>query len=209
MLTQLAKKYNVDKCPDIISKYPTHSYISAYETILSPIREGATNVLEIGIGNVPLMSGIIDDYKPGCSLRMWRDYFPNATVYGCDILESVLFSEERICTFQVDQSQEQSLRTMISSIGISDFDFIIDDGSHLPEHQELTFKTLWSFIKPGGIYIIEDVNVNKMKLFADIHKKYNFSDAECIFTHYGSWEGDNFVAFRKARLIEGLNISIF
>jgi hypothetical protein len=86
---------------------------------------------------------------------------------------------------------------MISSIGVLDFDFIIDDGSHLPEHQEITFKTLWPFLKPGGIYIIEDVNVNKMKFFADIHKKYNFEDAECIFSHFGRWDGDNFVAFRK------------
>ena len=32
---------------------------------------------------------------------------------------------------------------------------IVDDGSHVPEHQQATLEGLWSALKPGGVYIIE------------------------------------------------------
>ena len=34
---------------------------------------------------------------------------------------------------------------------------IIDDGSHVPAHQLLGFKLLFPLIKPGGLYVIEDI----------------------------------------------------
>jgi hypothetical protein len=38
------------------------------------------------------------------------------------------------------------------------FDLIIDDGSHVPEHQVLSARTLIPpILNPDGIYIIEDV----------------------------------------------------
>jgi hypothetical protein len=198
MLCTLAKKYNVDKCPNIISKYPTHTYTPIYNLILGSMRNSTKNVLEIGIGNVPLMSGIIDNYKPGCSLRMWRDYFPSATIYGCDIDTSVLFTEDRIKTFPVDQSSEVSLENMITTIDVSGFEFIIDDGSHIPDHQEISFKALWKHVRVDGIYIIEDVAASSMERMSHLPEKYGFSNCECIYKHYGSWGGDNFVAFRKS-----------
>jgi hypothetical protein len=39
-----------------------------------------------------------------------------------------------------------------------DFDIIIDDGSHVGEHILTSFKILWSTVKPGGYYIIEDLH---------------------------------------------------
>jgi hypothetical protein len=37
------------------------------------------------------------------------------------------------------------------------FDIIIDDASHLMDDQLKTFQLLKSKMKPGGIYIIEDI----------------------------------------------------
>lgn len=43
------------------------------------------------------------------------------------------------------------------------FDILLDDGSHLPEHQFTTFVHLWSAIRPGGVLMIEDVHgINPM-----------------------------------------------
>lgn len=40
-------------------------------------------------------------------------------------------------------------------------DFIIDDGSHYPDHQLLTFQYFFEHgLKPGGVYIIEDIEQN-------------------------------------------------
>ena len=44
------------------------------------------------------------------------------------------------------------------------FDVILDDGSHVPEHQILTINKLWKLVKPfPGIYIIEDLQTSYWK----------------------------------------------
>ena len=40
------------------------------------------------------------------------------------------------------------------------FDVIIDDGSHVPSHQKLTFQTLWPHLRPGGLYAVEDIETS-------------------------------------------------
>jgi hypothetical protein len=196
-LCQLAQKYGVDKCPAIL-----HSYTPHYHALLSPLRNDVKSLLEIGIGNVPLMQGIVGKhYKPGASLRMWRDYFTNAQVIGCDILHSVLFNdEERISTFYVDQSSRTSLLALADTIRpISEYmDIIVDDGSHIEDHMRLSFQTLWKFVKPnGGIYIIEDIRKESIEKFANIAIEMKFTDAELIYKHPGVNSWDGFVAFRK------------
>ena len=37
------------------------------------------------------------------------------------------------------------------------YDIVIDDGSHIPRHMLLTFRHLWPYVRPGGVYIIEDI----------------------------------------------------
>lgn len=45
-------------------------------------------------------------------LRVWRDYFPNADVYGADIDKDVLREEQRIKTSHVDQTNEGSIKML-------------------------------------------------------------------------------------------------
>ena len=111
-LCLLAHKYYVDKCP-----FYNHTYTPKYHNLLNSLRKNIKKVLEIGIGNIPLMKVYTDEkYKPGGSLRMWSDYFINAHIYGCDILEDVLFNEERITTILLDQSNKDSLNKTFSRI---------------------------------------------------------------------------------------------
>jgi len=165
------------------------------------MRSSTKCVLEIGIGNIPLMSNIVgNSYKPGASQRMWRDYFPNAQIIGCDIVKSVLFNdEERIHTFFADQSLKSSLKNLMRNVhSISEnVDIIIDDGSHIEQHQRTSFRLLWDYVRPnGGIYIIEDISMN-FESFQRIHLDMGFTDAELIYAHKGKDDWDNFVAFRK------------
>ena len=183
LCTTLCEKYLSDKCPKF-----GHSYSPLYDSILSPCRSKIKNVLEIGIGNIPVMSPLVGhDYKPGASLYMWRDYFPNATINGCDILSEVLFDDHRIKTFLIDQSSRDSLETLVQST----FDIIIDDGSHVPEHMKLTYEVLWPTISPGGFYIIEDIKKTELEEFVKLNP------TECVFKHEGTWYWDSFVVFRK------------
>lgn len=194
-LCTLAKSYGVDKCPAI-----RHSYTPAYHTILNGLRDTIKLVLEIGIGNAPLMVPIVGrTYKPGASLRMWRDYFPGAQIIGCDILESVLFKEERINTVIADQSNETSLKTLVAyTKTFGEYtDLIVDDGSHIVEHMRLSFKVLWVSVRPGGLYIIEDIQAKHLEQFKVLHTEFGFTDAELVYSHLGKNHWDSFVVFRK------------
>jgi len=153
-------------------------------------------LLEIGIGNITLMKSLTkNDYKPGASLRMWRDYFNinNTQIIVCDILEDVLFSDERITTFQVDQNNVESLNSLITKVKkIEEYaDIIIDDGSHQEQHMITSYNELWKLLKPKGIYIIEDINSSF------VNRIINLNKAQCIYIHRGIDTMDNFVAFQK------------
>jgi hypothetical protein len=39
------------------------------------------------------------------------------------------------------------------------FDFILEDGSHNANHQMISFASLFKYVKPGGIYILEDITL--------------------------------------------------
>jgi O-methyltransferase len=200
-LCMIGKKYAVDKTPF----FGNHTYTPHYDNLLKHLRNDTTAVLEIGIGNIPLMRGLTNEsYMPGASLRMWREYFPNARIFGCDILESVLFNEERISTFLTDQSNETSLNNLIASIG-DNLDLIIDDGSHVQEHMVTSFKTLWKSLKKNGLYIIEDIHNSFFDRMTKLNSECNLFDATCVMTYKGKFISDNFVAFKKIDVFETRN----
>ncbi len=145
-LCELFEKYKADKCPSI-----HHTYSPRYHELLDPIRHQVKNMLEIGIGNVPLMKQIVPDgYVPGASIKAWRDFFVNATIYAVDILPEVLFEDERIKTYQLDQSSSDDIRSFMDIIRKEsgedfEFDYIIDDGSHIIDHMIISgyeFRTI-------------------------------------------------------------------
>lgn len=167
-LCLLAERHKSDKCLEF-----GHNYTPYYHEILGGGRQSFSSVLEIGIGNYEQMGRLIEGYSPGASLRMWRDYFPAATIFGCDILD-VPLEEERIITFRADQNDEGSLLSMmaeISKLGGLPLDLIVDDGSHIFEHQEKSLLTLWRFLKQNGIYIIEDFSLERFSELCDLANK--------------------------------------
>jgi cephalosporin hydroxylase len=141
-LNLLAKKYGTDKFN------PNHSfkglsYCDIYEKYLKDIRETVTTFVEIGI-------------KHGRSLKMFEEYFPNATIYGIDIdPRCKAFETDRIKIFIGDQNDEVFLKKVKKIIG--KYDVLLDDGSHITSHQVKTFDILYENLKPKGYYIIEDL----------------------------------------------------
>jgi len=187
MLTELAEKYIVDKCP----KY-NHYYTDMYDKILQSKVKTYKNIFEIGIGNDTLMKPITNEnYRAGASLRMWRDYFTNANIYGCDILPEVIFEEERIQTFLCDQSNVGSLRGLMNRL--PNPDLIIDDGSHILEHQIISFKTLFPYVK--DIYIIEDVMKYDIDKISNLENEYD--NCKCILKYHHEKDNRGFVIFQK------------
>ena len=87
---------------------------------------------------------------------MWLDYFPNAEVIGADIEDFSWFSHPRVRIHRVDQGD----RSMLAELASKErpLDIIIDDGSHASVHQHLTLGVLFPSLKPGGLFVIEDLD---------------------------------------------------
>ena len=150
-----------------------HNYIPGYSSLFENVRYDVKKMLEIGIGSLENeqmggTSGSLANmgYKTGNSLRCWRDYFSNATVYGIDIYEHQL-NEDRIVTFRADQSNTSDLSRVIENInGL--LDIIIDDGSHDSTHQVVSFMFLEKYLSTKGIYVIEDIQPDSIEKFKDL-----------------------------------------
>ena len=104
-----------------------YSYIFHYLGINSKL-----NILEIGLGtnNPDLVSSMGSSGKPGASLYSFRDYLPNAAIYGADIDKEILFESERIKTTYVDQLEMSTFDELSKTFGNIYYDLIIDDGLH-------------------------------------------------------------------------------
>ncbi len=127
-----------------------HHYEGEYQRHFEPIRDRTLSILEIGVG------GFAHADRGGESLRVWRDYFPNARVLGIDIHEKQLAHlGERITIRVCDQNDPVQLTELNEQHG--PFDIVIDDGSHHQEHVLTSYVTLWPMLAPGGIYVIEDM----------------------------------------------------
>lgn len=151
-LHELAEKWHSDKLY-------WHSYIPIYEQLL----EGRTirRMIELGIGHKDLMQPMLPegiDYIHGSSLYMWHDLWPNAGIFACDLREDTLINDDdkQIWSTVCDQSRYVDLQHLLQWSGGS-FDLVIDDGSHIYEHQRFTAAVLLRFVEVGGLYIIEDV----------------------------------------------------
>ena len=158
-LCKLALKYGTDKCPKI-----KHSYTPYYYKLLKGRKRSIKKVLEIGVGYPTDMKHCVyygRPYQVGASLRMWRDFFPNAMVYGCDIAPQAIFEDDRIKTFYCNQGDELGLDELIEKTG-TDIDLVIDDGSHECGHQISTCLHLMPKLKKSAIYIIEDVSSTRL-----------------------------------------------
>lgn len=102
------------------------------------------NFLEVGV------------YSGG-SLDLWRDYFgPGCRIFGVDIEPTCkAYEDESVKIFIGDQSDRglwRALRQEIPSL-----DIVLDDGGHHPDQQIVTLEETLPYMRPGGVYVCEDV----------------------------------------------------
>lgn len=136
-----------------------HNYSDFIERMFLHRRQSVKNVFELGIGYTQSFVAAHNGPKgfPGASLRALRDYFPNSRIFGADIDPALLFEEDRIQTFFVDQTDPQAIENLWSRVGDCEFELMIDDGLHEFSAGSTFFEHSIHKLAAGGIYIIEDV----------------------------------------------------
>lgn len=143
-----------------------HNYTIEYDRLFCKIQNTAKNIFEVGLGtnNVDVPSNMGLNGRPGASLYGWKQYFPNANIFGADVDSRILFQDERIKTFFVDQIQTNTIEKMWNDTHLKDilFDVIIDDGLHTPEANINFFKHSYHKLQPNGIFVIEDVIIDRL-----------------------------------------------
>jgi hypothetical protein len=170
-LAELCDKYGSDKGElkegGHPYPWPSHTYSDFYSRLFGHCRNYIKKVFECGLGtnNPNLLSSMGVNGKPGASLRVWRDYFPNAQIVGADIDRDILFKEERIETFFVDQTDPKSIEDLWRNSGLDCCDFMIDDGLHTYSAGICLFENSIERLSPSGIYIIEDVSTQNLMMF--------------------------------------------
>ena len=146
-------------------KASAHNYHKLYARILKE-RDTIEALLEIGLGtnNPDVTSNMGESGRPGASLRSFRDFLPLANIYGADIDKRVLFTEERIKTFFVDQTDLGSFSNLDRMVP-SEFDLIIDDGLHSPHANIITLTYALRKIKVGGWFVVEDIALEALSVW--------------------------------------------
>ena len=139
-LDELAHRHGTDKASG------RHGFAEIYDALLTARRAEPLVLLEIGV-------------KHGASVRMWREYFPAARVYGIDVKHEALeHAEERIEIFIGSQADTSFLATVVQASG--PLDVVVDDGSHRFPDQATSLRFLWPHVRPGGLYIVEDTHTS-------------------------------------------------
>ena len=130
-------------------KNTVHSYLPLYENLLSDKKESAKNILEIGI-------------QGGGSIKLWHDYFPNAVIYGADIMQpecvwEELLDKERIVLHTGYDAYRDDFIGEFFSDKKGTFDMVLDDGPHTFESMKQFIRLSLPLLTEDGILIIEDV----------------------------------------------------
>jgi hypothetical protein len=128
-------------------KNTTHSYLPLYENLLMGKRKSAKNVLEVGI------------YQGG-SIKLWSDYFGNATVHAIDIMddgnvwEAIKHNKKIMLYTSSDAYCNEFFTANFSNLK---FDVLLDDGPHTLESMKSFIKLYSQIMANDAILIIEDV----------------------------------------------------
>jgi hypothetical protein len=146
-----------------------HNYLNFYESFMAPLRNAPLTLLEIGV------------YQ-GASLYTWREYFPNAKIIGADInVTCKQFETNNVKVELADQSNLEHLAQIVANYG--PFDLIVEDGSHLWEHQITTLRTLFPFLRNGGYYVVEDLQTN----YGSLQAQYRGAASESCMEYLKKW----------------------
>ena len=116
----------------------TNHYDSIYHSLFGNTVETINDVLEIG-------------FTSANSLKVWKNYFPNANIYGINSNVDIKINTTRIKTYH------SGISNAFDNIGV-DLDVIIINRLDTLENNVQMLEAVLPFLKKGGICIVEGIN---------------------------------------------------
>ena len=146
-LGKLFDKYGSDKAHN----GHAHHYHDDYERL---VPRDTKVLVELGLG-----SHIGFDGSFG-SPRAWLEWLDGGEYIGVDIVEppAEIMEHPNFTFVKCDLSVREEVEGLAEII--EGCDVVIDDASHVAEHQRLCFGLLFPSVKPGGVYIVEDLYIH-------------------------------------------------
>jgi hypothetical protein len=170
-LTEIIEKYGSDKS--------LSGYDYFYEKLFKFYVGQNIDYLEIGLGTlIPTIPSTFigninhyNHYTPAAVLKVWREYFENASIHGIDVGEDCMLNgEDNIETFIVDSTNK-----LLCDEKLSDnmYDIILDDGLHTAVGQLDTLRNFFGRVKDNGLYVIEDIGGggDGMNVYVDMNQE--------------------------------------
>jgi len=161
-LKKLFTNYGSDKTDSLL--------VYIYFEIFNHIKVNSLFEIGLGTNNINVRSNMGLDGKPGASLRAFRDYL-NINVYGADVDKGILFEEDKIKTYFIDQLEKNTILDVKKII--PKCDIIIDDGLHQPDANLNIIQNLLDHLNKGGILVVEDIEPSFIHIFQIIEKIFN------------------------------------
>jgi hypothetical protein len=168
-----------------------HDYTVVYSAVFGKLRDRTLRIFELGLGtNNPNLASSMGKFgRPGASLRGWREFFPDAVVFGADIDRDILFEDDRIRTFFCNQLEATAIRDLWSQPALqAPMDIIIDDGLHSFDGNVSFLNGSLEHLRPGGIYVVEDIlqdAIVRWHTYLEAICSDQFPDCEFAFVELG------------------------
>jgi len=165
-----------------------HNYHVIYERLFSN-REEVQNVLEMGI-------------HMGASLKAWKKLFPKANIIGLENNQERFFTEDRILSMYVDQSILSTFDSFNSLMRGTEFEFIVDDGSHFLQETKNTFNKLLPALKINGWFVVEDIRKEFESEWENISNSLpnNYKSFLINMTHLAKTNGEDNIVLVVRRI---------
>ena len=194
-LCRLGVKHPTDKSPynesDSLHKHP---YTAVYNLLFSYMRYNPIVLGEIGI---------LDNM----SMKCWREYFPNATLYGYEYSEMRLQKalSDKLSNAVYSKMDVKDVESIQEGLQSTMFDIIIEDSTHEFNDQIRFANIAYKHIKPGGFLIIEDIfreesEQRYVDALADISKYFSsmtFIVTEHKNKHSPGWNNDKLLVLNR------------
>ncbi|PNH01618.1 Mycinamicin VI 2''-O-methyltransferase [Tetrabaena socialis] len=122
-------------------------------------------------------------YGPGHSAKVWREYLPHAEIWFAEYNAACVDKyraelaelNEKVVTG--DQADIPTLQRWVNETG-GNFDVIVDDGGHSNMMYNSFYTLFYQALRPGGLYVIEDMQASRTGKYVDGDKEHQVGDKQ-------------------------------